>query len=44
MDVGESNDADAESNENHIALSLTPEQKAAIRDPKNPSSKLNRVQ
>ena len=43
MDVGESDDADAESNENHKALSLKPEQKAAIRDPNNPSSKLNRV-
>jgi hypothetical protein len=43
MDVGESDDADAESNENHRALSLTPEQKAAIHDPNNPSSKLNGV-
>jgi hypothetical protein len=40
---GESDDPDAESNENYKALSLTPEQKVAIRDPNNPSSKLNRV-
>ena len=43
MDVSESDDADAESNENHKALSLTPDQKVAIRDPNNPSSKLNGV-
>jgi hypothetical protein len=29
MDVGESDDADAESNENHKALSLTHEQKGS---------------
>jgi hypothetical protein len=43
MDVGESDDADTESNENYRASPLTPEQKAAIRDPNNPSSKLNGV-
>jgi hypothetical protein len=43
MDIGESDDADVESNENHKALSLTPEQIVAISDPNNQSSKLNRV-